>query len=91
MKLTPIAPNQTELKLNNGTIVFFSYETPVAVYDSESCNYFRTSKKFSTTTSRHLNRWCGDLEVKIVDQSVIEDFVSNLEVILSFNFSSYNN
>ena len=75
MKLTPIAANRNVISYNDGTEVFFSYETPVAVYDSESCNYLRTSKKFSTTTSRHLNKWCGDLEVKIVDQNVIEDFV----------------
>jgi hypothetical protein len=30
MKLTPIAANRTQLNLNDGTEVFFSYETPVA-------------------------------------------------------------
>ena len=56
MKLTPIAANQTELNLNNGTQVFFSYKTPVAAY-CPSKGYIRTAKYWSVTTSRHINKW----------------------------------
>ena len=34
MKLKQIGSNMTELHLNNGTIVLFSYETPVAAFTS---------------------------------------------------------
>ena len=58
MKLTPIAANQTEVSYNNGTQVFFSYRTPVAAY-LPSQGYIRTAKKWSVTTSRHINKWLG--------------------------------
>ena len=58
MKLTPIAANQTEVSYNNGTQVFFSYRTPVTAY-VPSQGYIRTAKKWSVTTSRHINKWLG--------------------------------
>ena len=52
MKLTPIAANQTELTLNNGTQVFFSYKTPVAAYCSDSGKFIRTDYKWSVNAVR---------------------------------------
>ena len=43
MQLRPIAANQTELTLSNGTQVFFSYKTPVAAYLSDQAKYVRTA------------------------------------------------
>ena len=75
MKLTPIATNQTELNLNNGTQVFFSYKTPVAAY-VPSQGYIRTDKFWSTTTSRHINKWLGGItEVTKVSQEIINELV----------------
>ncbi len=75
MKLTPIASNQTELNLNNGTQVFFSYKTPVAAY-VPSQGYIRTDKFWSTTTSRHINKWLGGItEVTKVSQEIINELV----------------
>jgi hypothetical protein len=75
MKLTPIASNQTELNLNNGTQVFFSYKTPVAAY-VPSQGYIRTDKFWSTTTSRHINKWLGGItEVSKVSQEIINELV----------------
>ena len=55
MKVTPIGLNQTEVSLKNGTVVLFSYGTPVAaLYEG---NYFKTSYKWSKTTSAHINHW----------------------------------
>ena len=71
MKLTPIAANQTELSLNNGTQVFFSYKTPVAAY-CPSRGYIRTAKYWSVTTSRHINKWLkGITEVTEVSQNYL--------------------
>ena len=73
MKLTPIAANQTELSLNNGTQVFFSYETPVAAY-CPSQGYIRTAKLWSVTTSRHINKWLkGITEVTEVPQEMLTE------------------
>ena len=55
MKLKPIQSNMTELTLNDGTQVLFSYQTPVAYWkDGE---FFKTDKKWSNTTTRHINKW----------------------------------
>lgn len=58
--------------------VLISYETPVAVFDGHAI--YRTDRKFSVTTSRHVNFYiktlvkeCGDIEVKTVPHSTITD------------------
>jgi hypothetical protein len=55
MNLKPLASNKTELTLGDGTQVLFSYETPVACWINGE--FFKTSKKWSNTTSRHINSW----------------------------------
>ena len=69
MKLKTIAANQTELTLSCGAVVFFSYETPVAAM-LPSGQYIRTDKKWSVTTSKHLNKWLISVSdsVKMVPQ-----------------------
>lgn len=58
MKIKPIASNMTELLLNDGTQVLFSYQTPVAVIKRDQClQTIQTSKKWSVTTSKHINKW----------------------------------
>ncbi len=75
MQLTPIAANQTQLNLNDGTEVFFSYKTPVAAY-CPLRGYIRTAKYWSVTTSRHINKWLkGITEVTEVPQTVLQQLV----------------
>ena len=77
MKLTPIAANQTEVSYNNGLQVFFSYRTPVAAY-VPSQGYIRTDKFWSTTTSRHINKWLGGINnVTKVSQEILEELVGD--------------
>ena len=77
MKLTPIAANRTQLNLNDGTQVFFSYKTPVAAY-CPLRGYIRTDKFWSTTTSRHINKWLGGInEVTKVSQEMLEELVGD--------------
>ena len=57
MNLTPIAANQTEVETKNAR-VFFSYRTPVAAYIFGE-GFVKTSTWYSTTTTRHLNKWSG--------------------------------
>ena len=56
MILRQIGSNQTELSLNNGNSIFFSYETPVAGFDAED-GFFKTETYYSKTTSRHINQY----------------------------------
>ena len=75
MKLTPIAANQNEVEFTNGTQVFFSYKTPVAAY-CPSRGYIRTANWFSSTTTRHINKWLdGVTRVTEVPQTVLQELV----------------
>lgn len=55
MELKQLGSNMTQLNVN-GTEVLFSYETPVASYHPAT-GLKKTSKKWSVTTSRHINKW----------------------------------
>ena len=76
MILRQLGSNQTELSLNNGNSIFFSYETPVAGYHSED-GFFRTQTYYSKTTSRHINQYLKDVDdVKEVPDQYIVDLVN---------------
>tara|TARA_R100000742_G_C4260822_1_gene78619 strand:+ start:628 stop:879 length:252 start_codon:yes stop_codon:yes gene_type:complete len=75
MKLQSLAQNRTVLIFNNGTTeIFFSYETPVAGY-SDKLGYIKTDQWYSSTTTRHINKYLGDLKHSVVSQSVIDDLL----------------
>ena len=73
MKLKNLGSNKTQLDLGNGIVIFFSYQTPVAGCDDEGC--FRTDKKWSTTTSKHINQWLSGSNARLVSQNWIDDLV----------------
>ena len=76
MKLTPIAANQNEVSINDGTQIFFSYRTPVAAY-LPSKGYARTERFWSKTTSRHINKWLqGVNNVSEVSQTVLDNLAA---------------
>jgi hypothetical protein len=55
MKVKNVGSNMTEVSLNDGTLILFSYETPVAAeFDYK---LYRTKTKWSATTTRHINKW----------------------------------
>lgn len=64
MKLISHGSNCSEVVFTNGSILF-SYETPVAIslsvpvadYPNLNPGVYRTSEKFSKTTSKHINLW----------------------------------
>ena len=72
MQLRPIAANQTELTLSNGTQVLFSYRTPVAAYLADQAKYVRTATKWSVTTSRHINKWLQGVNADLVPQETLD-------------------
>lgn len=59
MNLKQVGSNMTELKLAHGLTVLFSYSTPVACVwtNGDTYQYFKTEKKWSATTTRHINKW----------------------------------
>jgi len=59
IKLNPIRKNLNVLTLPMGDLLF-SYKTPVAFYEMNTGNFYRTQTKYSTTTSKHINQWLRD-------------------------------
>lgn len=63
MQLIPVGPNQNEVTFETPTgklRVFFSYKTPVAA-QCQNDQFYRTAKKWSHTTTRHINKWLPTL------------------------------
>lgn len=58
MKVNPVGSNMIEIELKDGTgtRVLFSYKTPVACHVPRE-GFYKTSKKWSVTTSKHINKW----------------------------------
>ena len=78
MRLNPMASNQNEIELDN-KVILFSYQTPVAYWESGK-GAFKTEKKWSNTTSKHINQWLKEkhynpAEVPTVSQNVLDDLV----------------
>ena len=74
LQINPIGANQTEL-CANGMKVLFSYQTPVAAYiDGE---YFRTDKHYSSTTTKHINKWLDVTQHDKINYKY-QDFFDNL-------------
>tara|TARA_R100001086_G_C11779523_1_gene243228 strand:+ start:92 stop:361 length:270 start_codon:yes stop_codon:yes gene_type:complete len=81
MQLKSFATNRTLLIFDDGTEIFFSYETPVAGY-SNKLGYVKTDHWYSSTTTRHINRYLNDYsdipnpeQIPSVDQSVINNLI----------------
>ena len=60
MKIKSIGSNQTEITLSNGTVVFVSYDTPVAAF-IPGTGIVRTDCRWSNTTTRHINKWIASV------------------------------
>lgn len=74
MKLNPVGSNQTEVETER-YLVLFSYKTPVAARDRLTGSLYRTSHKWSNTTSKHINKWLDGAEAEEKDQSFFDGLV----------------
>ena len=81
MKLNKIASNVTEIIAANGSKIMFSYDTPVAGH-IENYGFFKTSHKYSVTTTKHINKYLKDnaefetVSVNVVPQDLINSWVN---------------
>ena len=75
MKISNVGSNMTELSTNSGAVILFSYSTPVAAM-LPSGQYVRTEKKYSATTTRHVNKWLQGVSANVETRSA--EFISNL-------------
>ena len=81
MYLKSFATNRTLLTFDDGSEVFFSYQTPVAGY-SKKLGYIKTNRWYSSTTTRHINRYLNEYcdvpnpdSIPTVDPSEITNLV----------------
>ena len=73
LSVKPVASNMTLVDTDRH-IVLFSYSTPVASFDKGNYQFYKTSKKWSKTTTRHINKWIDG--VQAVEQP--QDYFDNL-------------
>jgi len=82
MNLNPIKANMTELEVNGMTILF-SYKTPVAVCimnnEGRHLVNYRTSYKWSNTTTRHINQWLGEAVATEKPQEFFDNLISEVK------------
>lgn len=84
MKLTKLGANCTQVHVSSGLLVLYSYDTPVAIKDLKNNIDYKTSKKWSATTSRHINKWCSPDAISL-DQRHIEMIIEQGESALPNN------
>ena len=75
MKVKFLKANQTELHLNDGTVVFISYETPVAACLGNGDGFIRSEDFHSRTTSKHINQWLSGAKAITVPQMKLDNLV----------------
>lgn len=70
--------NQTQVTFPHGLIVLYSYDTPVAIRHHASGKEYKTSKKWSRTTSKHINSWCNPSAREIPQDAINEIIVKGI-------------
>lgn len=73
MKLNNLGNNKSEVITNDGKVVFFSYNTPVAA--CVEGRYYRTSQKWSVTTSKHIGSWLEGVKAEEKPQEWFDSLV----------------
>ena len=74
MVVKNIGSNMTEVETKLGTFLV-SYSTPVAACMNDGTGFIKTNKKWSVTTSKHINKWLGGAKAKDVDQSILDNLL----------------
>jgi len=69
MDLKKLGNNETQVS-QNGYLILYSYNTPVAVRHHANGQEWKTSKKWSVTTSKHINKWCSKNAVFVTQETL---------------------
>lgn len=73
MRVINIGSNMTEADTGSA-IVLVSYSTPVAARMPNGA-YIRTAKKWSSTTTRHINKWLAGVRAVEVEQRFLNELL----------------
>jgi hypothetical protein len=71
MDIRRLGSNQTLVYLNNGNVVLFSYNTPVAAYVTGR-GYVQTNQHYNMTTTKHIHQFSRNCE------RVEQEYIDNL-------------
>jgi len=71
-KLNQIASNMTLVETPHHRVLF-SYATPVACFDKHTYDYFKTDRKWSQTTTRHINKWLDGVHANEKPQAYFDN------------------
>jgi hypothetical protein len=74
MITTQVGKQSAWIMQGNGYRVLQSYQTIVAL-QSPSGKYYKTDQKWSVTTSKHINKFCG-ANPTLVPQDLLDDWQS---------------
>jgi hypothetical protein len=74
MRVRNIGANMTEVETEKATILI-SYSTPVAACMNDGTGFIRTSKKWSMTTAKHINKWLDGAKAVEVEQGILDRLV----------------
>lgn len=74
MTIHVLGSNQTELRTDKA-VVLFSYNTPVAACVDGT--FYRTSQKYSVTTSKHITRWLDGRKAETRDPAFFQELAGN--------------
>lgn len=77
MKLTPLASNMTEVETGKYSVLF-SYKTPVAYKLLGLSTVSITDKKWSQTTTRHINKWLASFQYDAPTVKVSQESIDDL-------------
>ena len=72
MKINNIGSNMTEVEMKNGSILV-SYSTPVAA--NIEGRFYKTAKKWSVTTSKHINKWLSGAKAEVKEQEYFDNLI----------------
>ena len=72
--LRNLGSNKTLITFPNGLELYYSYSTCVCCYSPLTKEFYRTSKKWSRTTTRHINEYLKGCEA--VEKS--QDYFDNI-------------
>lgn len=78
MNLKQVGSNMTELRIGE-KLVLFSYQTAVALCDLSTGEYLKTSKTWSPTTTRHINKWLDGNIAAIADQEYFNSLIAGVK------------
>jgi hypothetical protein len=76
MNLNPIKQNMNEIVIGEKRVLF-SYKTAVACYTNDNTVHI-TSKKWSRTTTKHINAWIAGFQFDLKVQEHPQEWFDNL-------------